>query len=304
MRVFITGGTGLIGRHLIAELVRRRHEPVVLVRRASANGSAGEGGPSLFSAAAVETVTGDVRRVAAFRNALAGCQGVVHLAWTGGRDEAAVTEALLTAAAEAGVPHFLYVSCLGTGSPSPSSFMREKARIERVIAQNAVLRRTIVRCSVVFGPGDRFVTGLEARLRKAPFVPDPTGRRLRAQPLFAGDLAAALSNLLEDGAEGRHSTPSLRVVEAGGPDVLSFGDLLELIGAAMGRLIQRVPMPWPVGAAFFFGAPGFGSRHMHPAALPLLIAGEACDTASFMAETGLRALLPFGPGIRRYVPGF
>ena len=112
-----------------------------------------------------------------------------------------------------------------------------------------------------------------------------------------------MSNLLEDGDDGRLASRSLRVVEAGGPDVLAFSEVLELIGAAMGRLIQRVPVPWAVGTAFFFGAPGFSPRRLHPAALPLMMAGEACDTQSFLEQTGLRALLPFGPGIRRYVPG-
>ena len=90
-------------------------------------------------------------------------------------------------------------------------------------------------------------------------------------------------------------------VEAGGPDVLTFGELTELVGAAMGKPLQRVPVPWPMGEAFYVGTSRLGFGSWHPSVFPLLAAGASCAVEPFVREAGLSGLLPFGPAIRRYV---
>src|SRR5262245_18639401 len=72
MRVFITGGSGLIGSHLVAALLARGDQPVVLTRnRGSAAGKLPE---------RVEFIEGDPQQPGSWMEAVSGCQGVVNLA--------------------------------------------------------------------------------------------------------------------------------------------------------------------------------------------------------------------------------
>lgn len=315
MRVFVTGGTGFIGRHLIPLLLERGHRVVALSRRpSSANGPAGPGvsgswsfsawhGPGSSAGMPVEWVVGDLENTTSYRDALKGCDALVHLApvdqWprarTGSRSDGDPTASLLAAAAESSVQHVLAISALGAAPNSPLPFLRAKGRLEELLGSPAPYARTVVRPSLVFGPGDRFVSVLEACLRVLPAAPDPTGIRLQAQPIWVDDLALSLCNLLESPPSG------CQVVEAGGPDVLSFSDLVDLVGAAMGRPPRRVPVPWPLARAVWHGTARGAAGGLHPGVFPLLTAGATCSPGPFRARAGLERLLPFGPAIRRYV---
>src|SRR5690606_17519197 len=178
---------------------------------------------------------------------------------------------LFAAAAESSVEHVLVISALGADPASPSPFLRSRARLEALLRRPAPYARTVVRPSLVFGPGDRFVSALEACLRVLPAAPDPTGIRLQAQPIWVDDLALSLCTLLESAPSG------WQVVEAGGPDILSFSDLVDLIGAAMGRPPRRVPVPWPLARAVWHGTARGTGGGLHPGVFPLLAAGVTCS---------------------------
>lgn len=316
MRVFVTGGTGFIGRHLIPRLLERGHRVVALVRRpADVDGLEDPevsrsfsllpwDGPGIrASGAPVEWVVGDLEDVTSYRDALKGCDALVHLApaglsaraRAGSRDDADPVARLLAVAADGSVQHVLAVSALGADPESPSPFLRTKGRLEELLRSPAPYARTVVRPSLVFGPGDRFVSALEGCLRVLPAAPDPTGIRLQAQPISVDDLAASVCTLLESAPSG------WQVVEAGGPDILSFSDLVDLIGAAMGRPPRRVPVPWPLARAVWHGTARGTGGGLHPGVFPLLAAGVTCSPGPFRARAGLERLLPFGPAIRRYV---
>lgn len=316
MRVFVTGGTGFIGRHLIPRLLERGHRVVALVRRpADADGLEDPEVSRSFSllpwdgpgvrtpGVSVEWVVGDVGDPTSYRDALRGCDALVHLApvgpaaraRSGSRGDADPTARLLGAAADSSVPHVVAVSALGADPESPSPFLRSKGYLEELLRGPAPYARTVVRPSLVFGPGDRFVSALEACLRVLPAAPDPAGIRLQAQPIWVDDLALSLCTLLESPPSG------WQVVEAGGPDILSFSDLVDLIGAAMGRPPRRVSVPWPLARAVWHGTARGTAGGLHPGVFPLLVAGATCSPGPFRVRAGLERLLPFGPAIRRYV---
>ncbi|MCX7157255.1 MAG: complex I NDUFA9 subunit family protein [Rhodocyclales bacterium] len=101
---------------------------------------------------------------------------------------------IAAAAKAAGVRRVLHVSALKAATDAPSGYLRSKAAGEAVL-QEAGLDLTLFRPSVIFGPGDSFLT-LFARLAKiAPFFP-LAGADARFQPIWVGDVAAAVADSL------------------------------------------------------------------------------------------------------------
>src|SRR5690606_18064805 len=185
------------------------------------------------------------------------------------------------------------ISALGAAPNSPLPFLRAKGRLEELLRSPAPYARTVVRPSLVFGPGDRFVSALEGCLRVLPAAPDPTGIRLQAQPISVDDLAASVCTLLDSAPSG------WQVVEAGGPDILSFTYLGYHTGAAVGLSPRRLPVPWPLARAVWHGSARGTGGGLRPGVFPLLAAGVTCSPGPFRARAGLERLLPFGPAIRR-----
>ena len=103
---------------------------------------------------------------------------------------------IAAAAKAARVRRVLHVSALKAAADAPSGYLRSKAAGEAVL-QGAGLDLTIFRPSVIFGPGDSFLT-LFAKLAKiAPLFP-LAGADARFQPVWVEDVVAAVADSLED----------------------------------------------------------------------------------------------------------
>ena len=99
----------------------------------------------------------------------------------------------------------------------------------------------IVRPSIVFGPEDDFFNRFATMARFAPALPLIGGGKTLFQPVYVGDVADALLRLVEDPAT------AAKTYELGGPRVLSFRALLELMLHEIGR--RRLLLPMPFGLA-------------------------------------------------------
>jgi uncharacterized protein YbjT (DUF2867 family) len=152
--VFITGGTGYIGRRVAAALLGRGHRVRTLVRRGSEN----------KAPAGCDVVIGDPFDCATFAHAVASGDtflqllGVPHPSPAKARqfveiDLRSATESI-TAAAAAGVDHFVYVS-VAQPAPVMQAYQQARLRAELALSQSG-LRRTIVRPWYVLGPGHRW----------------------------------------------------------------------------------------------------------------------------------------------------
>jgi nucleoside-diphosphate-sugar epimerase len=154
MNVFVTGGTGYIGRALIATLVTRRHAVTALVRPASTNRVPG-------SAA---SVGGDVLDAATFVHLLRSDATLVHLVGTPHpnpskasefeRVDLASIKASVEAARRAGIAQLVYVSVVQP-APVMRTYVAARAAGEAAIAE-AKLTATILRPWYVVGPGHRW----------------------------------------------------------------------------------------------------------------------------------------------------
>src|SRR5437868_6684719 len=126
------------------------------------------------------------------------------------------------------IPTDTLVTALGADETAPSLYARSKATGEKLVLA-AMPSATILRPSVVFGPEDDFFNKFAAMARIAPALPLVGGGETLFQPVFAGDVAAAVLAAVEGRATGG------QIYELGGPDVKSFKELMQFVLAAIER---------------------------------------------------------------------
>jgi NADH dehydrogenase len=239
MRIAITGGTGFVGTALTAHLAGETHELVLVARGRRRPGSVPPG--ARLVAADVVTGTG-------LADAFAGCDAVINLVAViverGGQTFDAVnrkgTANVARAAVEAGVGHLVQLSAVGADPDPRFAYLASKWEGEQAVKISGI-PHTIIRSSLVFGPGDGFFVKLATLVRRTPpFFPLPIagdGRTL-FQPIAAEDVARCMAIALERG-------PSGATVAIGGPDHLSYEQIIDAIRhevVSLPRLTVHVPV--------------------------------------------------------------
>jgi uncharacterized protein YbjT (DUF2867 family) len=150
------------------------------------------------------------------------------------------TRVLIRAAEEAGVRRILHVSITNPSLESPLPYFRGKAEVEQAI-ESSRLSYAILRPAVLFGPEDILINNIAWLLRRAPVFAIPRGE-CAIQPIFADDLAA-LAVEMSDTSENR-------VIDAVGPEIYTYADLVKLIRSAVASHSLVVPTPpWLLYAA-------------------------------------------------------
>jgi len=238
----ITGASGAIGSALVRRLVAG-NQPV----RALVHTPAKAAAQLADLRDRLEIVAGDVTRPDTLRPAMEGVQAVVHLvaiAMEKGRAtyEGVNTQGtvnLVDAAQAAGVRRFINMSQNGADSALPYPFLRSKGKAQDYVAASG-LDWTAFRPSVVWGPDDEFAN-VQARLIKlAPLIfPIVGDGKARFQPVYVGDLVEAVARALDD------DTTIGREMEIGGPEVLTYEEIVRRVLAALGtrRVLVHVPVP-------------------------------------------------------------
>ena len=138
------------------------------------------------------------------------------------------------AAAAAGVQRLVQISALGADPASASAYARSKAAGERAV-RDAFARATILRPSIVIGAEDGFFNRFAGMARLLPALPLIGGGQTRFQPVYVGDVAAAIVAALE-----RDDAPA-ETFELGGPRVYSFAELMRYMLQVIGR--RRLLLP-------------------------------------------------------------
>jgi NADH dehydrogenase len=141
------------------------------------------------------------------------------------------------AARAAGVRTLVHISAIGADPKSASRYARSKGEGEAAVLAEFP-EAIILRPSIVFGPEDEFFNRFAAMARISPFLPLIGGGKTRFQPVFVGDVAAAVAACLA--GTGRPGT----VYELGGPEVLSFRELLDLTQEWSGRKRAYLRLPF------------------------------------------------------------
>lgn len=235
--LLLTGATGTVGAALLQRLTVAGSDVRCLVRDPRGLGA---------QRVRVQIALGDLADPPSFRNALRGVDTVVHLA-ASIRDQRSgsieelngiATWRMVSAAERAGVGHFVFASALGATTSNRARFMRAKALAEEAVTASAV-PHTIFAPSVVYAPGDRYLTMLQ-RLALGPAVPIPGSGRATVQPIWAQDVADCVMGVLDGRGDGRSR------YELAGPDPLTHRAFVELVLRSAGRRRPLVRVPGPI----------------------------------------------------------
>lgn len=267
----LTGATGFIGQRVLATLLGRGFQVVAVARSRPA------APPPKGVIQVAADITGD-----AWLRWCEGCWAVVHLVGIIREDPAAgvtfdrmhrlATERVVAACHQLGIRRIVHMSALGARDSAPTAYHRTKAQGEALV-QVSGLAWTIVRPSVVFGPGDGFTTTLVTALRRFPIFPIFGDGSYRLQPVAVEEVAEVLVGALDEPrSEGR-------IIELGGPEALAYTEVLRRLSAAIGKrpLMPRLPLPLSRFLVRLLerlpGAPITSDQ------LAMLVEGSTCDTA-------------------------
>ena len=240
--ICVLGGGGFVGSHLVPLLAARGYRVVVPTRRR-------ERSKHLLVLPGVEVVETDIHDPAALQSLLMGMDavinlvGILHETRRGDFQHAHVElpRKMLAACAASGVPRLLHMSALGADAASKSLYQQSKSAGETLVREAQDIAATVFRPSVIFGPGDSFLSLFADLLQLAPLVP-LADAGARFQPVFVGDVARAFADALE-----RQDTFGKRY-NLCGPNVYSLAELVRLTASTLG--MRRAVLPLDETASF------------------------------------------------------
>jgi NADH dehydrogenase len=241
MKVLVTGGTGFVGRAVLRQLHANGHAIRLLVRRPDS-----ESARATISAYDAELCGGDILDEGSLAPACAGMDAVVHLVGiiteygtqTFENVHAKGTRNLISAAQSEDVRRLVHMSALGTRPGAASAYHQTKWLGEQSV-RRADMAWTILRPSIIYGPGDGFVSLFERISRYSPVVPLAGGGRTRLQPVRVEDVAACFERALtERQAVGQ-------TYDLCGPAPLTLREIVQTILRVTGR--HRLLLPLPMG---------------------------------------------------------
>jgi len=266
MRVFVTGGTGLVGSH-VAERLRQRGDEVLCLQRASSN-------TSFLRSIGCRIVRGDVRDdPERMVRAMEGCEALVHgAALIYARDpwpkiravNVEGTERVLRSARKVGIERAVHISSVAVyGDPRervdedtpldaplrPSDlYARSKREAEEVafdLHGRGTLSVTILRFSAVYGERDRLFAPRMAALARLPLTPLLGNGRAALPVLYAGNAAEAVLRALDASRAGG------RAFNVASDRPTTQRELLEGIARGLGCKLRLFPIP---GTLVWWGA--------------------------------------------------
>jgi len=293
--ILVTGASGFVGGHVVRALAGAGQGVRALVRDVR--------GAATLEGVDCELVRGDVTDAESLRAAVEGCTAVVHLvAILVGKPadfERVMTQgtmSLLEAANDAGVARFVQMSALGTSEQTKDTvpYFRAKWAIEEAVRASG-LSHAILRPSFVFA-GDGGALAQFARIaRLAPVTPVIGTGTQRLQPIWADDLARAVTFAVK----GDNNI----LVELGGPDVVDWNEFWSRLKAALGTRRPALHLP------FWFMRPQAAILERLPSPpvtrdqLRMLQLGDnvVSDGGASMEALGLRDLMPLDEQLQRAV---
>jgi NADH dehydrogenase len=260
--LLLTGATGVVGAALLRRLVAQGTQVRCLVRDPRRLGA---------QRVRVQIALGDLTDPPSFRNAMRGVSTVVHLAASirdqprGSIEElnGIATWRMVEAAERAGVERFVFFSVLDASTHHRARFFRAKALAQQAVAESA-LRSIVFASSIIYAPGDPYLTRLE-RLALLPVMPVSGWGRATYQPIWAEDVADCVMSALRapDGAGGDDglassgaavASASLRSrdgsshsrYELAGPHTLSHTDIVRTVLRSLNRQRPLLHVPTPI----------------------------------------------------------
>ena len=237
--ILVTGATGFVGRNVVRALSTCGKEVRCLVRT-----------PARARAVAdchVAITYGDILNPLALKEAMRGVDTVVHLVAIirekGNQSFDLInrqgTEMVAQAAMEAGVKRLVHMSAIGAQDNPDCPYLYSKWQGEQAVI-NSGMTYTIFRPSIQFGVGDEFINTLAAVIKAFPVVPVVGSGNVRLQPISVEEVGAMVSLVVDD----PHFND--RTIEIGGPDHLTYDEILDIIRRTLKVRRLKVHLPLPM----------------------------------------------------------
>ena len=250
--ICIFGGSGFLGQHVVQDLARAGYRIKIASR---------------IPESAFELKTyGDVGQIApvvcnysdkaSLENVIDGCDVVINLIGilyqksknSFMRVHHDLPEAMATVCHEKKISKFIHVSALGVET-SQSKYAKSKLAGEKAIVE-AYPDATILRPSVVFGAGDNFFNMFAKLATFLPVLPLIGGGKTKFQPVYVGDIAQAIANIVEEKTDEFKG----KTYQLAGPEVVTFKEIYQILLSEINRDRALVSVPWPIaklqGAVF------------------------------------------------------
>jgi uncharacterized protein YbjT (DUF2867 family) len=230
MKVAVLGATGFIGRALVPALAEHA-EVLAISRRGDARESTN-----------VRAVAADATDEAAIGRALEGVDVAYYLVHSlgtsdfGGVDRRAAA-AVAKAADRAGVSQIVYLGGLGDDAGDLSPHLRSRAETAIVLSRGGAVPVTILRAAVVVGRGSVGFETIVALVDRLPLMIAPRWVATPTQPIALADVVGYLA-----GVAGNPQA-SGQTFDLGGPDILTYREMIERIGLIRGRRPRIVEVP-------------------------------------------------------------
>ena len=238
--ITVYGGSGFLGRHVVRALAKRDYRIRVACRRPELANFL----QPLGRVGQIHTVQANLRHAGSVDAAARDAQVVINLVGIlaeGGKQRfdkvhTYGTEQVALAANAHGA-RLVHVSALGADENSLAAYARSQAAAEQ-LALSAQPQAVIMRPSILFGPEDDFFNRFATLARMSPVLPLIGGGETKFQPVFVGDVAAAIADAVDGKLRGG------TIYELGGPEVLTFKQLMQFVLATIERKRLLVPVPF------------------------------------------------------------
>jgi NADH dehydrogenase len=294
MKVFLTGASGFVGSHMLARLRAGGHQVRALVR---------DPARARHLADKVELVPGDVVSNAGLEQGMESCDAVIHLVGIIMESRSATfekvhhigTRNVLAAAQTRGISRFVHMSALGARADGVSGYQTSKWRAEEAVRASG-MPHVILRPSIIFGPGDGFVTQMVQVMRAAPLFRPVVGHgRYLFRPIHIDNVVDCfVESLTNHNALGRS-------IDLVGPEELTLDQMLDTIAACVGVRKPAVHIPFPL---MYANAALLSALLPRPPVtteqLRMLQEGSTADPAP-MLQTFHTKLITFREGLRGYL---
>ena len=234
MHVLLTGATGFVGSNLLPALLDRGHEVRALTRDR-------ERGEAVLDDR-VEVVEGDILDPPSLEGVFEDVDLAFYLIHSLGygtefeRQDRQAARNFAAAASDAGVERVIYLGGLGETGEDLSPHLRSRREVEDLLREGSY-DLTTFRAAIIVGAGSASFEMVRQIVSRLPIVITPRWVRTPSQPIAIRDVIEYLCEAIETPATAGET------LEIGGPEILSYQEMMERTAAAMGRTLYVLPVP-------------------------------------------------------------